>query len=118
MQRTLIFHMGPTNSGKTFQSLNRLQSAPSGVYAAPLRLLAMEVWDRCNQVRRVMEMSRRDAVVAPEENASVGLQQLLARRRIRTPCALGQSRAHEASWRLGKASIAKGFARPPSRRDI
>eukprot|EP00854_Cymbomonas_tetramitiformis_P002182 gene2182-2888_t len=48
LTRTIIFHMGPTNSGKTYRSLMRLQEASSGVYAAPLRLLAMEVWDRCN----------------------------------------------------------------------
>jgi hypothetical protein len=49
MQRTIIFHMGPTNSGKTFQALERYNAAESGVYASPLRLLAMEVWDQCNQ---------------------------------------------------------------------
>ncbi|KAK3275715.1 hypothetical protein CYMTET_16174 [Cymbomonas tetramitiformis] len=43
LTRTIIFHMGPTNSGKTYRSLMRLQEASSGVYAAPLRLLAMEV---------------------------------------------------------------------------
>lgn len=40
------FYLGPTNSGKTFAALQALQQADSGVYLAPLRLLAMEVRDR------------------------------------------------------------------------
>ncbi len=40
------FYIGPTNSGKTYHALNTLIMAKSGVYLAPLRLLAMEVRDR------------------------------------------------------------------------
>ncbi len=40
------FYLGPTNSGKTYQALQALEQAQSGVYLAPLRLLAMEVRDR------------------------------------------------------------------------
>lgn len=40
------FYLGPTNSGKTYQALRALEQAQSGVYLAPLRLLAMEVRDR------------------------------------------------------------------------
>jgi ATP-dependent RNA helicase SUPV3L1/SUV3 len=40
------FYVGPTNSGKTYHALNTLMAAKSGVYLAPLRLLAMEVRDR------------------------------------------------------------------------
>jgi ATP-dependent RNA helicase SUPV3L1/SUV3 len=40
------FYLGPTNSGKTYQALLALETAASGVYLAPLRLLAMEVRDR------------------------------------------------------------------------
>ena len=46
LNRNIHFHLGPTNSGKTHEALLRLQSAASGVYLAPLRLLAMEVRDR------------------------------------------------------------------------
>lgn len=49
MKRKIIFHTGGTNSGKTFESLNRLKLAKSGVYCAPLRLLATEVWNRLNE---------------------------------------------------------------------
>ncbi len=40
------FYVGPTNSGKTYHALNSLIAAKSGVYLAPLRLLAMEVRDK------------------------------------------------------------------------
>jgi len=40
------FYLGPTNSGKTYQALLALEKAQSGVYLAPLRLLAMEIRDR------------------------------------------------------------------------
>lgn len=40
------FFLGPTNSGKTWHALETLSKAESGVYLAPLRLLAMEVRDR------------------------------------------------------------------------
>jgi len=44
--RRLIMHVGPTNSGKTYRALERLKEAASGVYLAPLRLLAWEVSER------------------------------------------------------------------------
>lgn len=46
LNRKIHFHLGPTNSGKTYQALEKLKFAESGVYLAPLRLLAMEVRDR------------------------------------------------------------------------
>lgn len=42
MDRKFIFHSGPTNSGKTHNAFQRLSEAKSGIYAAPLRLLAAE----------------------------------------------------------------------------
>lgn len=46
LRRHIHFHLGPTNSGKTHEALVVLQKARSGVYLAPLRLLAMEIRDR------------------------------------------------------------------------
>jgi len=46
LARMHYFYLGPTNSGKTYQALNTLMQANSGVYLAPLRLLAMEVRDK------------------------------------------------------------------------
>ncbi len=46
LNRTIHFRLGPTNSGKTHDALEALKKAASGVYLAPLRLLAMEIRDR------------------------------------------------------------------------
>lgn len=46
MHRHFILHIGPTNSGKTFRSLERLKLAINGVYLGPLRLLALEVFEQ------------------------------------------------------------------------
>ena len=46
IQRHHHFYVGPTNSGKTYHALNTLMAAKSGIYLAPLRLLAMEVRDK------------------------------------------------------------------------
>lgn len=48
MQRVLHLHVGPTNSGKTYRALKRLEESKSGFYAGPLRLLAHEVYSRLN----------------------------------------------------------------------
>ncbi|KAH9295763.1 hypothetical protein KI387_039351, partial [Taxus chinensis] len=47
--RTVLLHVGPTNSGKTYQALKRLELSSSGLYCGPLRLLAWEVADRLNK---------------------------------------------------------------------
>ncbi|CAJ2513677.1 Uu.00g017960.m01.CDS01 [Anthostomella pinea] len=46
LQRTVYLHVGPTNSGKTYNALKALEEAKSGIYAGPLRLLAHEVYSR------------------------------------------------------------------------
>lgn len=48
IRRHFILHIGPTNSGKTFRSLERLKTAQKGVYLGPLRLLALEVYEQIN----------------------------------------------------------------------
>ena len=45
-ERQLLIIAGPTNSGKTYAAFQKLAAAKSGVYLAPLRLMAAEFWDR------------------------------------------------------------------------
>lgn len=53
MKRKIIYHGGPTNSGKTHQALERLRQADpakgGGLFCGPLRLLALEVYERLNR---------------------------------------------------------------------
>ena len=48
VKRTWHLHVGPTNSGKTYNALKRLEEAADGIYAGPLRLLAHEIFERMN----------------------------------------------------------------------
>ncbi len=45
LDRKLIFYVGPTNSGKTYQAMQALKAADCGSYLAPLRLLALENYE-------------------------------------------------------------------------
>ena len=45
LKRKIAFHVGPTNSGKTYSALKELESATTGYYLAPLRLLALEGYE-------------------------------------------------------------------------
>jgi len=45
LQRKIIFHAGPTNSGKTYAAMEHLRAAQTGYYLAPLRLLALEGYE-------------------------------------------------------------------------
>jgi ATP-dependent RNA helicase SUPV3L1/SUV3 len=48
INRKIIYHMGPTNSGKTYHAIEALCQAKKGCYLAPLRLLASELFDTMN----------------------------------------------------------------------
>lgn len=48
IKRKIVYHMGPTNSGKTYHAIEKLASVKTGCYLAPLRLLAGELYDTLN----------------------------------------------------------------------
>lgn len=53
MKRKIICHLGPTNSGKTYAAVEELKrvdlkKGEHGVYCAPLRLLAQEMYGKLN----------------------------------------------------------------------
>ncbi|MEI8346411.1 MAG: DEAD/DEAH box helicase [Pseudomonadota bacterium] len=48
LKRKIIYHMGPTNSGKTYYAIEALCKVKKGCYLAPLRLLAAELYDTMN----------------------------------------------------------------------
>lgn len=49
MNRKIVFHAGPTNSGKTYHAMERFLTAKSGVYCGPLKLLATEIYHKSNK---------------------------------------------------------------------
>ncbi|KAG5994322.1 hypothetical protein E4U43_003263 [Claviceps pusilla] len=68
MQRTVHVHVGPTNSGKTYNALKALENSKSGVYAGPLRLLATEVYQRLLAKGRPCALITGEEVRMPEDS--------------------------------------------------
>ncbi|XP_049646442.1 ATP-dependent RNA helicase SUPV3L1, mitochondrial [Suncus etruscus] len=48
IKRKIIFHSGPTNSGKTYHAIQKYLSSKSAVYCGPLKLLAHEIFEKSN----------------------------------------------------------------------
>jgi len=48
LERNITYHLGPTNSGKTYYAIKALKDVATGCYLAPLRLLASEQYDNLN----------------------------------------------------------------------
>jgi ATP-dependent RNA helicase SUPV3L1/SUV3 len=72
MPRKFIALLGPTNSGKTHRAMEALAKASSGVYLAPLRLLALENFERLQQVRAHGEPLKVSLVTGEERRLADG----------------------------------------------
>jgi ATP-dependent RNA helicase SUPV3L1/SUV3 len=67
MARRFIALLGPTNSGKTHRAMEHLAQADSGVYLAPLRLLALENYERLQNAVRADGGKIKVSLVTGEE---------------------------------------------------
>uniref|UniRef100_A0A914HUC4 RNA helicase n=1 Tax=Globodera rostochiensis TaxID=31243 RepID=A0A914HUC4_GLORO len=56
IRRKIVFHAGPTNSGKTYEALEYFKRAKSATYCGPLRLLAFEVFKKMNEAGTPCDM--------------------------------------------------------------
>jgi len=73
MARRFIALLGPTNSGKTHRAMEHLAQADSGVYLAPLRLLALENYERLqNTVRADGEPVKVSLITGEERRLAEG----------------------------------------------
>jgi ATP-dependent RNA helicase SUPV3L1/SUV3 len=66
IKRKIIYHMGPTNSGKTYHAIQALCKSKSGSYLAPLRLLAAELYDTMNKNGAVTSLLTGEEVIDVE----------------------------------------------------
>jgi len=57
MKRRFFIHLGDTNTGKTYNALERLKTAKKGVYLSPLRILALENFEKLNKEGVVCNLS-------------------------------------------------------------
>lgn len=67
MKRKFYIHLGDTNTGKTYNALERLKTAKKGVYLSPLRILALENFEKLNKEGVIC-----DLLTGEEEIVNVG----------------------------------------------
>lgn len=88
---------GPTNSGKTYQAIERLKKAganrqqgdgPAGLFCGPLRLLALEVY----------EQVRDDVVLNISSLVLFFLSGLQGRQRLRVQTVVHDVHDHPGKW--------------------
>jgi ATP-dependent RNA helicase SUPV3L1/SUV3 len=72
MPRKFIALLGPTNSGKTHKAMEALANAGTGVYLAPLRLLALENFERLQAARPNGEELKVSLITGEERRIAEG----------------------------------------------
>jgi ATP-dependent RNA helicase SUPV3L1/SUV3 len=72
MPRKFIALLGPTNSGKTHRAMEALAKAKSGAYLAPLRLLALENYERLLAARPHGEELKVSLITGEERRIAEG----------------------------------------------
>ncbi len=70
LSRFFILHVGPTNSGKTFDAVEDLKKNTPGTYLGPLRLLALEMSDKINDAGIPCSMITGEEAII-KENAQI-----------------------------------------------
>lgn len=71
LKREIIFHVGPTNSGKTYEALQALERADSGYYLAPLRLLALEGYENLKKRGVTVSLITGEEEIIDEESTHI-----------------------------------------------
>ena len=71
LKRKIIFHVGPTNSGKTYEALKALESATTGYYLAPLRLLALEGYENLKKNGVAVSLITGEEEIIDEESTHI-----------------------------------------------
>ncbi len=71
LKRKIIFHTGPTNSGKTYTALKALEAASTGYYLAPLRLLALEGYENLKKKGVSVSLITGEEEILDEESTHI-----------------------------------------------
>ncbi|MBU3159192.1 RNA helicase [Clostridium frigoris] len=56
MDRMIYIHLGDTNTGKTYNAVERLKTAKKGIYLSPLRILALENFEKLNNEGKICDL--------------------------------------------------------------
>ncbi len=71
LKRKIVFHVGPTNSGKTYTALKQLEEATTGYYLAPLRLLALEGYENLKSAGVGVSLITGEEEIIDEESTHI-----------------------------------------------
>ena len=71
MKRKIYIHLGDTNTGKTYNEVERLKTAKKGVYLSPLRILALENYDKLNNEGIVCDLMTGEEEIIKENSTHV-----------------------------------------------
>lgn len=71
MKRKIYIHLGDTNTGKTYNAVERLKEAKKGVYLSPLRILALENYDKLNNEGIVCDLMTGEEEIIKENSTHV-----------------------------------------------
>ncbi|MBS4956068.1 MAG: RNA helicase [Clostridium sp.] len=71
MKRKIYIHLGDTNTGKTYNAVERLKTAKKGVYLSPLRILALENYDKLNNEGIVCDLMTGEEEIIKENSTHV-----------------------------------------------
>lgn len=69
MKRKFYIHLGDTNTGKTYNAIQSLKKSKCGVYLSPLRILALENFERLNKEGVVCDLQTGEEEIL-KENAT------------------------------------------------
>lgn len=71
MKRKIYIHLGDTNTGKTYNAVERLKTAKKGVYLSPLRILALENYDKLNNEGIVCDLMTGEEEIIKENSTHI-----------------------------------------------
>ncbi|WPC43341.1 helicase-related protein [Clostridium sp. JS66] len=76
--RKFYLHLGETNTGKTYNAMQRLKQAKKGVYLSPLRILALENYERLNSegVKCSLMTGEEEIIVEGAQHISCTIEKL------------------------------------------
>ena len=71
MKRKVYVHLGDTNTGKTYNAVERLKTAKKGVYLSPLRILALENYEKLNNEGIVCDLMTGEEEIIKENSTHI-----------------------------------------------
>ncbi|WML35230.1 helicase-related protein [Clostridium sp. OS1-26] len=78
IKRKIYLHLGETNTGKTYNAMQRLKEARNGIYLSPLRILALENYEKLNaeEVKCSLLTGEEEIIVEGAKHISCTIEKL------------------------------------------